>query len=290
VPFIRYTRDKRGYETTYVMHGYRQGQGSGRTRVLYLFRSPAHIKIGRKVLDEEAREGLAHTHPDLSFDWTSLARETPAPRYEEPAPRYQRRPDRPERERGERPRAESPSPSTSAPAPMVIDDQTLLGRTLGAAEAGSLRQRYADLIQRIARRARTPEDRDRLTERVQRLNPDEWPDEAAVRSNAQSIGTEWDAIAAELPHRRRGRRGGRRRQPGQGRPDEPSVIIEDGGDANAGPENDEARRSDWGADAAGEHDADRPAAADAAPSTGQSPEPDVPDDGLLRLEHGDRSR
>ena len=79
MPFIRYTRDKRGYETTYVMHGYRQGQGSGRTRVLYLFRSPAHIKIGRKVLDEEAREGLAHTHPDLSFDWTSLARETPAP-------------------------------------------------------------------------------------------------------------------------------------------------------------------------------------------------------------------
>jgi hypothetical protein len=61
-------------------------------------------------------------------------------------------------------------------------------------------------------------------------------------------------------------------RPGQGRPDEPSVIIEDGGDANAGPENDEARRSDWGADAAGEHDAHRPAAADAAPTAPANPQ------------------
>ena len=75
MPFIRYTRDKRGYETTYVMHAYRTAQGNGRTRVLYLFRSPALQRIGRQPLDDEARDGLEHTHPDLSFDWQALGRE-----------------------------------------------------------------------------------------------------------------------------------------------------------------------------------------------------------------------
>jgi hypothetical protein len=37
LPFIRYVRDKRGYEHTYVMHGYRAGQGAARARVLYVF-------------------------------------------------------------------------------------------------------------------------------------------------------------------------------------------------------------------------------------------------------------
>ncbi len=68
MPFIRYTRDKRGYEVTFVMHAYRSPQGTGRTRVLYLFRSPAHLQGGRQALDDEARDGLEHTHPDLTFD------------------------------------------------------------------------------------------------------------------------------------------------------------------------------------------------------------------------------
>jgi hypothetical protein len=51
LPFIRYTRDKRGYESTTVLHQYRPQQGPQRTRVLYVFRSPASLKMGRKALD-----------------------------------------------------------------------------------------------------------------------------------------------------------------------------------------------------------------------------------------------
>ena len=81
---------------------------------------------------------------------------------------------------------------------------------------------------------------------MQRLNPDEWPDEAAVRAGAPSLEADWDAIGAELPQRRRGRRGGRGRQgrpDGQGDPmaesslrdaaDDPSGIIEGHGDIDA---------------------------------------------------------
>jgi len=62
VPFIRHARDKRGYEQTFVMHAYRPGQGSSRARVLYLFRSPANMKVGRRALDAEVTEALEHTH------------------------------------------------------------------------------------------------------------------------------------------------------------------------------------------------------------------------------------
>jgi hypothetical protein len=201
VPFIRHTRDKRGYDTTYVMHQYRPAQGPQRTRVLYLFRSPAHVKIGRQPLDEEIREALEHTHPDVSFDWTTLSRESSVVRSEEPR----------ERERG--PRAARPPRPVSPPpaAPAIAEDRSLLGRVAGAERAAKLRAAYLDLLQRIGRRSRTPEERDRLTERMQRLNPDEWPDEAAARAQLDTVQAEWAAIAAELPARRRGRRGGRHR-------------------------------------------------------------------------------
>jgi hypothetical protein len=257
VPFIRHSRDKRGYETTYVMHAYRPAQAPQKTRVLYLFRSPSHIRIGRRPLDDEAREALEHTHPDVSFDWTVLGRDAvPPPR---PEPQQWSRPSRPHR----------PAPTPPAPPP-VPDDGSLLGRVLGAPAALRLRQRYAELRERVARRARTPEERDRLMERLQRLNPDDWTDDAAVRSAAQRIDADWDAILAELPSRRRGRRGGRRRfdeleggERTREREHPPSAaeasgIIDQGGETdNAGPEERWMGSADRPADAGGGDGAER---------------------------------
>ena len=78
MPFIRYARDKRGYESTFVMHAYRAAWTS-RARVLYLFRSPSDLKVGRRPLDAEVMEALEHTHPDLAFDWPTLLREPGLP-------------------------------------------------------------------------------------------------------------------------------------------------------------------------------------------------------------------
>jgi len=210
LPFIRYTRDKRGYEHTYVMHAYRPGQGGSRARVLYLFRSPPNLRVGRRPLDAEVTEALEHTHPDLSFDWTSL------PAVPEPPRSESRDRDRSRAGSGRPPTA----PDRAAPERMaaVVEDESVLGRALGAQEAARVRLRYNELVQRIARRARTPEDRDRLTERALRLNPDEWADAAAVRAGLVAADAGWEEIAAELPQRRRGRRGGRNRN-GGGRPE-----------------------------------------------------------------------
>ncbi|MEO8482900.1 MAG: hypothetical protein ABI634_11870 [Acidobacteriota bacterium] len=243
MPFIRHARDKRGYETTYVMHAYRPLQGPQRTRVLYLFRSPSHIKLGRHPLDEEIREALEHTHPDVSFDWSALGRESISSRPDEGRDRDRER-HRPDRQERRGPPAQSrPVP---APLPVVLDDQSALGRALGAERAAELRTQYGDLLQRIARRSRTPEDRDRLTQRAQRLNPDDWPDDTEIRAHAGTVLAEWEALVAELPSRRRGRRGGRRRD----RPDEDApggaASSEPGDDASASDEGTSGIMADGG--------------------------------------------
>lgn len=209
------------------MHGYRSGQSSGRARVLYLFRSPPNVQIGRKSLDAEVREALEHTHPDISFDWVGLLREPMPPARPDPRDRGPRQRSQGRRER---PAGRGEDAAPLAAPPIEIVDESLLGQTLGAAAAAVLRARFADLNHRIARRSRTPEERDRLLEAAQRLNPDQWADEAAIRANTADIDARWEAVAAELPRRRRGRRGGKPREeagPGSGadQTDAGDVII-----------------------------------------------------------------
>jgi hypothetical protein len=226
VPFIRQTRDKRGFEHTFVMHVARPSNGSPRTRVLYVFRSPSSLAVGRKPLDAEVMEALEHTHPDLSFDWNNMTREAvvtrPEPQQRQPQRPSRPRPGAPDQRRT--PAGSSASPS-HAPAPEHVDDGSLLVTTVGAAEAAQLRQRHHDVLHRIGRRARTPEDRNRLLERAKLLNPDGWEDEGAIRSLAPTMAAECDRILAELPSRRRGRRGGRRRGEPEAGSASPSVIM-----------------------------------------------------------------
>ena len=52
MPFLRILRDKRGYETSYLMHWFREGHRQ-RSRVLYVFRTPGGVRVGRTPLDRE---------------------------------------------------------------------------------------------------------------------------------------------------------------------------------------------------------------------------------------------
>jgi hypothetical protein len=280
LPFIRFMRDKRGYESTLVMHAYRPMSGAQHGRVLYVFRTPSNLKVGRRALDDEVTEALEHTHPDLTFDWVGLLRD-PGMDRSEPREPHRRPPPR---------RPSAPAPPVPAPAPALPDDPSVLGRTLGAEAAARLRARFDALMQRVARRARTTEERDRLLERAGRLNPHEWSDPAAVQAGAAAAEREWDAIAAELPSRRRGRRGGRSRgdaRPGPAgagdtgvalsgpatgeAPAEPSGIMEQG-DAHDIQEPGGAAREHRPADGAGDSGVERAERAETDPA----PESDDP--------------
>ena len=76
MPFLRFARDARGYENTYVLHGFRGGERAG-PRLLYWFRTPPNVRVGRLPLDETAIRAIEESNPELTFDWTKMLRVKP---------------------------------------------------------------------------------------------------------------------------------------------------------------------------------------------------------------------
>lgn len=78
MPFLRFTRDRRGYENTYVLHTCRE-KGRPQLRILYWFRTPPGVRVGRGPLDEEAIRWLEARSPGLQFDWARMLKLRPSP-------------------------------------------------------------------------------------------------------------------------------------------------------------------------------------------------------------------
>lgn len=111
MPYLKFSRDRRGYESTYLLHASRR-QGGERPRLLYWFRTPPHVKVGRAAFDEDAIRALEENHPDLTFDWKHIlqARPPAAPEAREREGRAPRKPERGRKDRAGRAAAEQPSP------------------------------------------------------------------------------------------------------------------------------------------------------------------------------------
>jgi hypothetical protein len=118
LPYLRFSRDKRGYEHTFVIQSDRR-RGRSRTRILYWFRTPPGVKVGRSALDEIAIRSIEESNPDIDFDWTSILKEG-APEASAPAPR-QTNQDRRNPRRPTEPRALRTPAVASAPPPRQVD-------------------------------------------------------------------------------------------------------------------------------------------------------------------------
>src|SRR5207302_4267959 len=75
--FLRFSRDKRGYELFALVQSEQRG-GQSRPRVLYAFRTPPNIKVGRDPFDDETRRSLEQLYPGVGFNWRQIT-ETPIP-------------------------------------------------------------------------------------------------------------------------------------------------------------------------------------------------------------------
>src|SRR5262245_11855867 len=75
--FLRFTRDKRGYEYFYLVQP-AQHRGKATARVLYWFRTPPNVRVGREPFDERVQRELEATNPDVTFDWRKIL-DTPIP-------------------------------------------------------------------------------------------------------------------------------------------------------------------------------------------------------------------
>ncbi|MBI3493421.1 MAG: hypothetical protein HY047_16815 [Acidobacteria bacterium] len=76
--FLKFSRDKRGYERFALVQPTTNRRGATRPRLLYMFRTPPDAKVGREPFDEAIRRALETQYPDVSFDWRKIL-ETPIP-------------------------------------------------------------------------------------------------------------------------------------------------------------------------------------------------------------------
>jgi hypothetical protein len=126
-----------------------EGRGAPRPCVLYCFRTPPGVKIGRVPFDDEARRALETRYPELAFDWKRISEAQPPVVNEEPW-RERRRVERAMKQARAGDRRQPGGDGAAGPAELPEDSasaegapgQSETGGTPGAAgQAGSRRKR-----------------------------------------------------------------------------------------------------------------------------------------------------
>ena len=123
MPYLRFSRDKRGYENTYVLYAGRT-RGKSQPRMLYWFRTPPNVKVGRLALDPEAIRAVEDNNPDVSFDWNKMLKVRPTPKVEPgtSARRGRKRKQRPAQPEQSRERSEGGAPTIDSQPQATVDD------------------------------------------------------------------------------------------------------------------------------------------------------------------------
>ena len=236
MPRLRFTRDQRGYENTFLVHTTRR-RGKERTRLLYWFRSPPHVKIGRAAFDEEAIRAIEAANPDIAFDWGKILEARP-PEPEAETWRARRGRGARDRERTETsPRSAPPAPAlttypperTDEPSvdasadadsgrPLDVEEEEIddrLGsasepsaaeRALGAEGLSRVRARYAEVLARISAQITDDAVADELRDLAERLNPDGWVTADEVTRGLEDFERVLEQLRQRLGPPRRSRR------------------------------------------------------------------------------------
>jgi hypothetical protein len=204
VPFLRVLRDRRGYETTYLMHWFPEGHRQ-RSRVLYVFRTPAGVRVGRSALDRDVLPAIERQYPGVDFDWPSIFENR---QVVESAPELRRR--RPRRDEPAatpvateapvvaEPAQPAPPPLPGAPAiPSAVEGET------PDEQVAFLNRWYPVIRERIAQRTTDPMRRDALNALAERLSPLAWNDADATAAGLRQAAEALDRLSQILTRRRR---------------------------------------------------------------------------------------
>ena len=225
MPFLRVLRDKRGYETTYLMHWFRDGSRQ-RSKILYIFRTPPGVKVGRDPIDPDVIREIEAQHPDIEFDWRALREnqqvidtsvEARRPRPARMSGRTEqgegRRPRKEEKEKpadkpAERPQPESPREAAELPPQPRLAIPSAIEGTTREDRLVFLLNWYLNLRERVPHRTHDPVRREALVALVERLNPEVWVGEEAIAAGLEDAAEALQRLSALFAKRRkRSRRG-----------------------------------------------------------------------------------
>lgn len=215
MPFLRVIRDKRGYETTYLMHLYRDGPRQ-RSKILYVFRTPGGVRVGRDPLEPDVLRQIESQYPDIQFNWAAV-RESQQLIETSAEPRRRR----PRREDETAPVAAPPPVAPAAPLPAPATPPAPRTAIPAAIEGETPDQRIAFLLhwhpivrERIPQRTSDPARQEALNALADRLNPANWTDADEITAGLQQAAEALERLSHVFAKRRR--RG--RRRPKEPRP------------------------------------------------------------------------
>jgi hypothetical protein len=139
--FFRFNRDKRGYEHFYLVEPVTNRRGKTRPRVLYWYRTPPNIKVGRVPFDAEVQRALEAQNPNVVFDWRKII-DAPIPSADVEKWRERRRAERADkaarRATGTADAAEAPAAAAEAVEPDIEDVEAADGAEIGEASADEI--------------------------------------------------------------------------------------------------------------------------------------------------------
>jgi hypothetical protein len=239
--------------------------------VLYWFRTPPGVKVGRAALDEDAIRLIEQLNPGIEFDWTRILKGQGGPATESRPPIEARR-QRPDHRRPQSPHTPpvkpvqppvptaAPSvslpaefssedttpaqveeladpgpatePSTDAPPRIEADVPTPAHARIGADGVQRLRARYAEILVRISERTADPARREELKAQADRLNPDAWVTDDEVVQGLEQYESVFASLREVVGQKRRRRRRGRGSRPAE--PGAPVSATIDPADPSAG--------------------------------------------------------
>ena len=213
MPFVRVLRDKRGYETTYLMHWFRDAQPP-RSSILYVFRTPGGAHVGLGAFEPERQLEIEAAYPEIDFQWKALAKNQQVVEVA-PEPKWLRKRRRTRAEAPATPDESRPAPARGAGAPASLPPvpSALEGETREA-QIAFLTEWYPRIRERVPRRTADPARQEALLALAERLNPAAWTDADEIAAGLPLAAEALERLSKVFARRRRSRRGGRK--PGSG--------------------------------------------------------------------------
>jgi hypothetical protein len=189
------------------MHLYRDGARQ-RSKILYVFRTPGGVRVGRDPLEPEVLRQIELQYPDIQFNWATV-RDSQQVIETSVEPR-RRRPRREDENSTDAPSPVAPMappvvPVSPAPVRLIIPS---------AIEGATPDERIAFLThwhpiirERIPHRTSDPARQEALNALADRLNPANWTDADEITAGLQQAAEALERLSHVFAkRRRRGRR------------------------------------------------------------------------------------
>jgi len=194
------------------MHLYREGHRQ-RSRILYVFRSPGGVRVGRAALEPDVLREIEARHPDIAFDWKDVREHqqhiemSAEPRRRRPPKRDEAGEPVPEHAVLEQPAAQeappvvAPPPARSEPRPPAVP-AAIEGATPDD-QIAFLTHWYPIIRERVPRRTSDPLRQTALLALCERLNPAAWTDADQIAAGLQNASDALERLSRVFSRRRR---------------------------------------------------------------------------------------